>query len=230
MNVGCHDRERVLAGENPQEMEALRRHAAGCAACRGELALWDGISAAAPLLRKNWESPELWPRIHQTLAEESLRAPRRRAWSLESFWAAWAGHARTALAGLVLLAVSIAGAMLVLKNGKPSGGSEQVVTDIGKSQERRLLTHQALRDAEKREAEYIASIERLEKLAEPRLQQASTPLMQNYREKLLVLDSAIAELRAQAEQNRFNAHLRREMTSLYREKQRTLEDVLREER
>jgi hypothetical protein len=53
-------------------------------------------------------------------------------------------------------------------------------------------------------------------------------LLANYREKLLVLDSAIGELRAQTEQNPANAHLRRQLLAMYREKQNTLEQILEE--
>ena len=49
-----------------------------------------------------------------------------------------------------------------------------------------------------------------------------------YREKLQLLDSAIAELRGQIEQNRFNTHLRRELLAMYQEKQRTLQDLTKE--
>jgi hypothetical protein len=61
------------------------------------------------------------------------------------------------------------------------------------------------------------------------LQAAESPLLVNYREKLLVLDSAIAECRAQLDQNRFNAHLRRELLSIYQMKQAALTEVLQEE-
>jgi hypothetical protein len=53
--------------------------------------------------------------------------------------------------------------------------------------------------------------------------------MMSYREKLLLLDSAIAECRAQIERNRFNARLRQELLSLYQEKQRTLQQVMKED-
>ncbi len=58
----------------------------------------------------------------------------------------------------------------------------------------------------------------------------ATPLQANYREKLLVLDSAIDELRAQAGLNPSNAHLRYELLAVYQEKQRTLEGILEEKR
>jgi hypothetical protein len=43
----------------------------------------------------------------------------------------------------------------------------------------------------------------------------------------MLIDAAIVECRANIERNRFNAHLRRELISIYQEKQRTLEDVMR---
>lgn len=221
MSVNCNDRERILAGDSAGEMEALRRHAEGCAACRAELDLWDGITSAAPLLQKKWQSPALWPRIRQALAEESLRATQPGS-RFGSLWG-WLPQARTAVAALVLVVISAAATVLLFRTVRPP-------YEPGPQTQQRLLNDQALREVEKAEAAYVQSIENLAQLAQPRLEQAATPLMQNYREKLLVLDSAIGELRAQSEQNRYNAHLRQEMKTLYQEKQRTLEDVLREER
>jgi hypothetical protein len=54
--------------------------------------------------------------------------------------------------------------------------------------------------------------------------------MASYREKLLLLDSAIDDLRAQTGQNPSNAHLRYELLAMYREKQTTLEAILEETR
>jgi len=50
----------------------------------------------------------------------------------------------------------------------------------------------------------------------------------NYREKLDVLDSAITELKASIEQNRYNTHLRRELLAIYKEKQQTLQNLMKE--
>jgi hypothetical protein len=220
----CKDLERILQDEKPEELRALERHAAGCAACGEELRLWKQISEAAPSLRKTWESPDLWPRIHQTLAEESQRKPER---ARGAWWPAWAREWQFAVVTLLLVAIS-AGSTYWLMRRLPERGSigDPVVKE--KSDER-LLNEEALREVEKNETAYMASIEKLAQLAQPKVQQASTPLMLSYREKLMVLDAAINELRAQVEQNRFNAHLRREMLSLYQDKQRTLEAVIREE-
>ncbi|HEX6641671.1 MAG TPA: hypothetical protein VF215_11195, partial [Thermoanaerobaculia bacterium] len=68
-----------------------------------------------------------------------------------------------------------------------------------------------------------------EQLAEARLDEAQTPLMVSYKEKLMLLDDAIAECQANIEQNRQNAHLRKQLLAMYTDKQQTLMDVLRED-
>ena len=229
MNVDCKDLERILREQEPEELRALEAHAAACDACREELRAWNEISAAAPALRKSWESPDLWPHIHQTLAEESQSA-RARGWNLGALWMRWTAEWRAAVAVLVLVALSAGSVYLLTKRIQPRDPGKRVTDVAAEKKEMRLLTDQALREIEQNEAAYTASIDKLAKLAEPKLQKADTPLLLSYREKLIVLDAAIAELRAGIDQNRFNAHLRTEMLSLYQEKQRTLQDVLREER
>jgi hypothetical protein len=231
MKVECKDLERILRDEQPDELRALELHAAECPACAEELRMWHKISAAAPALRKSWESPQLWPRIHQALAEESQRASAGGR-SAGALWLRWLGEWRTALAVLVLMA-SAGSAYLLMRTVPPRDAGTQVAKErterVAGVEEKKLLTDQAMREVLESEKAYIASIEKLGKLAGPKVQQAATPLMVSYREKLLVLDAAIGELRAQVEQNRFNAHLRSEMLSLYQQKQLTLQAVLREE-
>ena len=83
-----------------------------------------------------------------------------------------------------------------------------------------------MRDVEKKEAAYEEAIDKLDAQARPQLDKASTPLMASYREKLQVLDSAIADLKSQAGINPANGHLRRQLLAMYREKQDTLEEIL----
>ena len=100
--------------------------------------------------------------------------------------------------------------------------------NLFRSDQRRVAVR-ALREAEQAEATYLQSIDKLAALAQPKIEHPATPLMSSYREKLLLLDAAIADCRANVERNRANASLRHELGSLYQEKQRTLEEVLREE-
>ena len=83
---------------------------------------------------------------------------------------------------------------------------------------------------ERAEADYRKAIDRLDAEAKPQLEAAATPLMASYREKLLVLDNAIDELRAEAGQNPANAHLRRQLLAMYQEKQETLQEILETKR
>lgn len=227
MNVTCHDRERILRDAEPAELRALALHAAACDACRAELALWNEISAAAPLLRKDWDDSALWPRIHQRLAEESVAqaqaAPRGTLpnwW--QGLWNAWAGHWKPALAAVALLVLTVFG---VAKLSEMRNRQAPPVPTGALSPEQRLLSEQALREIEKNEAAYAQSIEKLSALVAPQSKEPETPLQASYREKLTILDAAIADLRAQAERNRYNAHLRRELLALYQEKQRTLQEL-----
>ncbi len=89
-----------------------------------------------------------------------------------------------------------------------------------------LLKSSALKEVETAESSYELAIDKLAAEAKPQLENPATPLLANYREKLLVLDSAIAELRAQAGLNPSNAQLRYQLLAMYQEKQRTLEEVL----
>ncbi|HWQ03251.1 MAG TPA: hypothetical protein VNL38_02120 [Candidatus Nitrosotenuis sp.] len=216
MSVECKDLERILREDNADEMTSLEAHAASCPRCAEELALWREISAAAPSLQKSWESPALWPRIRRALAEEQEKSSRA-GWG--EFLAGWFSGWRLAASVAALVLMSIVGTWLALR--------PQPQTDLpaASTPEQKLLTEQALREIESTEEAYRKSIEKLAQAAGPQVKAADTPLLMSYREKLIVLDSAIEELRANAEQNPFNAHLRRELLALYQEKHKTLEAI-----
>ena len=218
MKADCRDLEKALAGENPVLAAAFEVHALGCAACGRELSEWRRISEAAASLRRAWESPELLPRIRQALAEESVRAatdtdasPRRRF--------VWVPAA--SIAALFVLATV---GLWVFRNG----GGREPLTDHFRTTKAPLLTDQAIDEVDAAERVYLSSIENLSRLAEPALSGATSPVMANYREKLVVLDAAITELKASIEQNRGNTHLRRELLAVYQEKQRTLQSLMKE--
>lgn len=214
MNIDCNDRERIFLDGAPEDWAALEVHAANCAACREEVAAWKNLSVAASEMHEEWNSPALWPRIERALAEQP--ASIKPSWweRLLERWQFRKLEWQTAAAALLLLALTGSALIFVRPAGHkiPPGDA--------------LLNNSTVREVEKAEAAYEQAIDRLDAQARPQLDRASTPLTASYREKLQVLDSAIAELKLQAGINPGNGHLRRQLLAMYQEKQETLEEVL----
>jgi hypothetical protein len=181
----------------PELLPDIRAHAEQCAACREQLHLWGEISRLAPGLHEEWESPFLWRRIQANLAAEPAQ-PR-------ALWGRWA----MAAAAVVVLAATL---LQPWRNAKPVN--------------RDFLTENALQDVQQAERAYARSIEKLSAVASQDLEQSSSPLAAAYREKLTLLDSGIAELKATVESNRYNTYLQAELAGLYRQKQLTLQEWL----
>ena len=218
MNVRCEQFEEILERQDAAELAALDEHARGCEACALQLRLEREISAAAPALQKDWDTPALWARIESRLEQQ-------KGSTVLDFPRGFAAHWRLAAAAVVLMAVTASATWFAVKQGQPVSEPARVVVDDSQ----RLLNEKALREVEQAEAAYVQSIERLATLAEPKLARPESALLSSYREKLIVLDSAIGELRTQAEGNRFNAHLRKELLEIYQMKQQTLQQLLQEE-
>src|SRR5216683_7176856 len=216
MNVTCSDRERIFEDGTPTEWAALEAHASSCPLCAEEIRAWKSLSLAAKELRDYSGSPSFWPQIERALAEDAVRIAQRserKSWFLflPSFSPAW----QTALAGAFLLVLTISGGWLVTHR-----------PDRTRDNDKSLLMSSALKEVERAETAYEQAIDKLAAKTKPQLENSATPLLANYHEKLLVLDSAITELRAQAGMNPSNAQLRYQLLAMYQEKQRTLEEVL----
>ena len=217
MTVTCKDRERILEDGTAAEWAALEAHAATCAECSEELRAWKSLSRAAEELRDYSPSPELWGRIARALAEEEAQKKKGEErigwlWFLPVLSPGW----QTALAGALVVLLTISAGWMYWRRGDrlPSASDES------------LLKSAALKEVESTESAYEKAIDHLAAEAKPQLQTPATPLMASYQEKLLVLDSAIADLRAQAGLNPSNAQLRYQLLAMYQEKQRTLKEVL----
>ena len=216
MNVTCNDRERIFEDGTAAEWAALEAHAESCAACAEEVRAWKSLSVAAEELRDYSDKPSLWPRIERALVEEATRNAQRaerKGWFsfLPSFSPAW----QTALAGVFLLALTISGGWIYMRRPVVTGENDKS-----------LLRSSALKEVESSETKYERAIDKLAAEAKPQLESPATALLANYHEKLVVLDSAIADLRAQAGLNPSNAQLRYQLLAMYQEKQKTLEEVL----
>ena len=216
MQINCNDRERVFRDGNAEEWASLELHAKSCADCADEVRAWKALSLAAEELRDYRESPGLWPRIEAVLTEQGKQGEMRTPWVERlAIWRNLPVGWQTALAGALVLLMTATAGFMYLRSSR-----------INEDQNNPLLKDPALAEVERTERNYMKAIDKLASEANPQLETATSPLMANYREKLLVLDSAIDELRVQAGQNPSNAHLRYELLAMYQEKQATLQEVL----
>lgn len=220
MNIGCEDRDRIFEDGTPAEWAALEAHSANCVACAEELRAWKALSVAAKELREYSGSPALWPRIeHALAAEAAAKKPRASRWSWLSLGFGLSLGWQTAAAAALVVILAVSAVWIYLPPSKPVSTGDQS-----------LLKRPALAEVERAQAAYEQAIDKLAADAKPQLENPATPLQANYREKLLVLDSAINDLRAQAGMNPSNAHLRQQLLAMYQEKQQTLRDILEEKR
>jgi hypothetical protein len=170
----------------------------------------DELTKAARTLHREWESPELWPAIASAIAEAETDAAQRPV--RYRAWVPWAAAAALVIATTAML--------LVLRDGV----TRDTTAPPARASER-LLSDESLADVEQAETRYIAAIEALAEKVQPAGAPTSS-LEANLRERLLVIDAAIAECRAEIDRNRFNAHLRRQLLTIYQEKRQTLERIL----
>jgi hypothetical protein len=218
MNISCNDRERIFLDGSAEDWAALEQHATHCTVCAEEIRAWRAISKAAEELRDYREDAALWRKIETSLrGHQQTAAPRWweklgfRGGSVALGW-------RTALAGALVLLFALSGIYVARYRSRqdPTQG--------------RLLKNSALAEVERTEHDYMKAIDALAAQARPALDSPTTPLMASYKEKLIVLDSAIDELRVEAGRNPSNAHLRYELLAMYQEKQETLQEVLETKR
>jgi predicted transcriptional regulator len=207
--ITCNQLDDLLFDASPLAMETAARHAQSCAECAERLAAWSEIEETARAMRGTWQNDLLWPRIERALNNERRQQQQRPA-RAKGLWQIAAGFLLTVgLGGTVFYAVRVQ--------------SHDAAFD------RDILRLAAMDDVERAEQSHVEAIERLERVAEQRLEDAQTPLMVSYKEKLMLLDEAIAECQANIDRNRQNAHLRKQLLAMYTDKQQTLTDVLRED-
>jgi hypothetical protein len=202
MNVNCNNIDDLLLEGDPRSMELAAQHARRCPECAEKLAEWNEISATAQTLQADWRSDMLWPRIQRALAAE------KRIRFMAITW-------RVA-ATVVLTAGLGAGSWFAARHSRDAAF------------DREIIRVSALDEVEQAERAHLAAIDHLEKVADSKIEENNSPLMVSYKEKLMLLDDAIAECQTNIDRNRQNAHLRKQLLAIYTEKQRTLEQVMRE--
>ena len=198
MTINCERIEDLLFEGDAASLALAETHAAQCRSCREKLDDWNDIATTAKSLHTTWQNDMLWPRIQRSLRPSY-------------------GWMRIAAAVIVMIGISASVWWAV-----------RVRTKQDKAYDQAILRTTALDDVERAEKAHVEAIDKLEKLAAPKLDEPQTPILVSYKEKLMLLDDAIAECQQNIDQNRKNAQVRKQLLAMYSEKQRTLQDVLRE--
>ncbi len=210
------ERFEALIRRDEDSIEELTRHATDCSSCRKKLDEWHRLPELARDLHETWESPDLWSRVDRGIREEvrleSSRPERLRdtGWSFALRWAA-----------VVLVTISLGVTYIRTLGPSPSDDPRARVEEW-------VLRESAITEVEQAEKAYRESIDRFSEIADEELDEPTSPLLVSYKEKLLLLDDAIAECEAEIENNRYNAHLRRQLLAIYDQKDRTLRRLLEE--
>mgnify|MGYP001792996684 CR=1 FL=1 len=202
MNVNCNTIDDLLLEGDPRSMELAAQHARRCPECAEKLAGWNEISETAQTLQADWRSDTLWPRIQRALAAEKQNRFIATTWR--------------AAAAVVFVAGLGAGGWFADRHSQEAAFG------------RHIISVSARDDVEKAEQAHLAAIDHIEKVADSKIEANNSPLMVSYKEKLMLLDDAIAVCQSVIQKNRQNAYLRAQLLTMYSEKQRTLPAVLRE--
>lgn len=210
----CEDFHLAAVSDDPGNLAAAERHAAGCPVCAavldGHRELLDRVAEwkrSTPIL-----APDAEDRIEATLRRELDGRPARPRGPV-----AWMAVAAAVLVlALALVAWSVYGT-----------GSEPAGSD-------RILVARALDAARAAEVAHAEAIARLEAAAGPVLARVSDPslaprdaaILMAYRDRLAYLDDTIEEVQAFLDTNPGHASGRTVLLAAYREKTEVLRAIL----
>ena len=196
----CNQYEQFELGKTSPEI--FKRHVETCIFCREMQQQDEQLLSAISTLNQNRQTPDLWPGIEPRLKEEQKS-------NTVSFSVLKSPFFK--IAALFLIGLSLA----IYFYSKP------------KPQARPILSTSALQDVEKKETEYMASIQNLEKVAFVRMDDLDLNLVLLYRDKLEIIDSQIEKCRDALKSNPANSHIRRYLLAALNEKKNTLKEILK---
>jgi len=190
---------------------AFEAHARHCSACSGEAAADRRLSEETMKLQAPISVPGLWDRIEFALQAEAAEAGPRSSSSLKED-----SQRRFRIRPLlfpVAAAALLLATILVILPSRTKGESG-------------LLAAKALARVEAQEAEYLAAITDLERIARPKISLMDLSLMSLYQDRLAVIDAQIDKCRSALAANPANAHIRRYLLAALQDKKKTLNEAL----
>lgn len=189
------------------EDEEFKKHLKICSSCQKTAELDKQLMALARSIKQQVKAPLLWKRIEKSLREEQKRLKQDEKIKCIS----WKKLSLIPTAAILLLALSAGVYFLLIHPG---------------ARQSNLLTQSALKKVERKEAEYIRAIEKLEERVQAKLSTMDTELMLLYRDRLETIDEQIMRCQEALAQNPSNAHIRRYLLAALIDKKETLKEIL----
>jgi hypothetical protein len=212
----------------------VKEHLTECAGCRKELALLEGeagvYEAYAGRVAGSLEVPhELWERVSRSTASApgsdntEAHGADRLLW-LRTFLS---GHAwvRHAVAAGILVAVSIAGTLLVVQHYRTMETDASRVEDAGPGSSGDMSLEAALRSIHRAEQEYLNAIRMLTSIVDKQKSKLDPKLLAEFQQNLMMIDQHIAATRKAFYEHPRDPDLALYMLSAYSRKVELLQDM-----
>ncbi|MCJ7579186.1 MAG: hypothetical protein MUP98_01465, partial [Candidatus Aminicenantes bacterium] len=185
--------------------ELFQEHAKECPACQEKALKDEELLFLSRSLKKNVDAPFLWTRIEHDL-REAQRLSKKMGWK-EIIRYSWKKFPVTAL----LIIALCGGLYLWFRPGLHDST---------------LLADSALRRIEKREQRYEKSIEKLQGMIFPQLEDLEWELRLLYRDRMETIDEQILACKEALRENPGNTHIRKYMLAAFQDKKSTLKEIM----
>lgn len=195
----CDNFDLFLQGHLSEEN--FLKHLDSCQSCQRAYEIDKQIMADSAQLNNDIKVPNQWSDINHAISSTSSREKRK----FLSF-----SKVLLSAAATLLIVFSL---FLLNKNQTTQ-------------EESGILTHKTLEKVKNAEEAYVSAINQLEDLAGEKLSQIPEPLAQLYSNKLQLINAQIANCRNALEKNPANAHVRKYLLAVLREKENTLTQII----
>lgn len=197
--MSCNNFDLFLQGHLSEEN--FLKHLDSCQSCQRAYQIDKQIMADSAQLNKEITIPNQWSDINRAISSSSSTEKRKRF----SF-----SKVLLSAAATLLIVFSL---FLLNKNQTAQQSSG-------------ILTRKTLEKVKNAEEAYISAINQLENLAGKKLSQIPEPLAQLYNNKLQLINAQIANCRKALEKNPANAHVRKYLLAVLKEKENTLSQII----
>lgn len=195
----CNNFDLYLQGHLSEEN--FLNHLDSCQSCQRADEIDKQIMADSAQLNKDLTIPNQWSEINDSISSTSSGEKK----NLFSF-----SKVLLPAAAVLLIVFSL---FLINRNQSTQDSSG-------------ILTRKTLENVKNAEEAYVSAINQLENLAGEKISQSPDPLAQLYKNKLQLINAQIANCRNALKKNPANAHVRKYLLAVLKEKENTLTQII----